>query len=66
MAVSLLFSPCPSRAAFLSGVDDYAALKAILPLKPDMVALSFVQTPQDILDLHKVLVRTRADTDSAR
>lgn len=41
------------------GAEDLAALRAILPLKPDLVALSFVQTPEDILELHEILARAR-------
>ena len=35
--------------------DDEASLAAILPLQPDLVALSFVQSPADVLDLHSRL-----------
>jgi pyruvate kinase len=37
------------------GPDDAADLAAALALKPDLIALSFVQTPRDVLDLHDAL-----------
>ena len=35
--------------------DDRADLKEVLQLKPDLIALSFTQTPQDVMDLHAAL-----------
>ena len=35
--------------------DDLADLKHIIPLKPDIIALSFTQTPRDVLDLQAAL-----------
>ena len=35
--------------------DDKADLKEVLQLQPDLIALSFTQTPQDVMDLHAAL-----------
>ena len=42
------------------GPDDATDLAAALALKPDLIALSFVQTPRDVLDLHAALAAAGA------
>ena len=42
------------------GPDDAADLAAALALKPDLIALSFVQTPRDVMDLHAALAAAGA------
>lgn len=43
--------------------DDRDDLRKILPLKPDIIALSFTQTPQDVLDLQAALDAAGPDAE---
>ena len=48
-----------------AGPDDRIALAALLPLRPDLVALSFVHRADDILELHRLLVRAACACDES-